>query len=423
MAERGIDMTTAEFGLTPGVLEAWPEEARDIAFSRAEYFARLRRLRARMAEHKVDLLYVTTPEHVAYLHGYVASWYKANSPMRYPQLYGTAVHVESDDFIHFDNPTELPVLGKTSISGDNRFFPSREAAPNLAFIMQELKAKGWLGGTVGLEHWGYIPNRAVSTMLEGAFLAEGCRVVDASALLRRVRRVKSPAEIAYIEKAVALADLGHETVMKLARPGMTELELYGETLRAMMAAGSEAPALVHSFTTSPIRDGRPVAAGHAMMGRKAIRSGEFLKIDICGVYHRYHGNVQRGYVIGEPPKAMVEAVRRAAGAFEVFAAEVRAGMTVREVNAVLRRYYEGVGLWDEPGWALGYELGLSLPPDWVGDFYFHVRDDKYLDRVFEENMVTNFESMFNTWLVDTCVYGKRGTRFLSKTPLELQGIG
>ena len=413
----------AYVGMTPGVVEEWPAEHRDLAFSRAEYLERLGRLRAAMAEHKIDLLYVTTPDHVAYLHGYAASWYKANSPMRWPQLYGTAIHVDCDDFIHFDNPTELPVLGKTSVSTDNRFFPSNDTTPCLAFIMGELRARGWLGGTVGLEHWSYLPNRAISTMLEDAFLAEGCRVVDASALVRRVRLVKSPAEIAHMEKAIELADIGHATVRALARPGMTELELYGETLRAMMAAGSESPALVHSFTSAPVRDGRPVAAGHAMMGRKVIESGNFLKIDICGVYYRYHANVQRGYLVGDPPKAMMENVARAAGAFEVMATEVRAGMTVGEVIAVLRRYYQDAGLWDKPGWGLGYELGLSLPPDWVGEFCFNVRDERGLDRVFEENMVTNYESMFNTWLVDTCVYGKDGTRILSKTPLELQGVG
>ena len=415
--------TEAYTGLTPGAVEEWPAELRDLAFPREEYLERIRRLRAGMAAHNIDLLYVTAPDHVAYLHGYAASWYKASSPMRYPQLYGTAIHVDSDDFIHFDNPTELPVLGKTSVSTDNRFFPSRDAGPCLAFIMDELRAKGWLGGTVGLEHWSYLPNRAISTMLEGAFLVEGCRMVDASAMVRRIRRVKSPAEIAHIEKATEIADIGHAAVREVARPGMTELELYGETLRAMMAAGGESPALVHSFTSSPIRDGRPIAAGHAMMGRKVIESGDFLKIDIAGVYYRYHANVQRGYVVGDPPKAMMENVRSAAGAFDVMATEVKAGMTVRQVIAILRRYYEAVGLWDKPGWGLGYELGLSLPPDWVGDFYFHVRDEQGLDRVFEENMVTNYESMFNTWLVDTCVYGPDATRILSKTPLELQGVG
>ena len=204
---------------------------------------------------------------------------------------------------------------------------------------------------------------------------------------------------------------------------MTELELYGETLRAMMAAGGESPALVHSFTSAPIRDGRPVASGHAMMGRKVIEAGDFLKIDIAGVYYRYHANVQRGYVVGDPPAAMMENVDKAAGAFPVMATEVKAGMTVGQVIAILQRYYKEVGLWDTPGWGLGYELGLSLPPDWVGEFYFHFRDEQWLDRVFEENMVTNYESMFNTWLVDTCVYGKDGTRILSKTPLELQGVG
>jgi Xaa-Pro aminopeptidase len=410
-------------GLTPGVMEPWPAELADIAFPPHEYRRRLDVLRKAMAEARIDLVYLTTPDCVAWLHGYVASWYKSNGPMRYPQLYGTAVHVDHDHFIHFDNPTELPVLGKTSVSKDNRFFPSRDAAPTLAFVMGELKAMGWLGGTVGMEHWSYLPNRAVQTMIEGAFLAEGCRVVDCSALARRVRRVKSSYEIAHIEKAVELADIGHETVMRVARPGVSELELYGEVMRDIMAAGGETPALVHSFTSSPVVDGRPVACGHAMMGRKKMQPGDFLKIDLCGVYHRYHGNVQRGYVLGEPPKAMVERHKKAAGAFEVFGREVKAGMTVAQVNAVMKRYYEGVGLLSEPGWALGYEIGLSLQPDWVGDFYFNMRDERWLDRVFEENMVTNFESMFNTWLVDTCVYGKTGTRILSKTPFMVRGVG
>ena len=66
---------------------------------------------------------------------------------------------------------------------------------------------------------------------------------------------------------------------------------------------------------------------------------------------------------------------------------------------------------------------LVRGPDWVGDFYFHLGDDKYLDRVFEENMVTNFESLFNTALIDTLIYGKDGTRVLSKTPRELIAVG
>jgi Xaa-Pro aminopeptidase len=409
-------------GLMPGAFEVLHDSRPELAFSREEYLGRLHRVRMAMAEQKIDLLYVTMPEHVCYLHGFFASWYRANSPMRYPQLYGTAIYVDSDEFVHFNNPTELPILAKYSVSTDNRFFPSREAAPNLAFIIAELKAKGWLKGTAALEYWSYLPNRAISTMLEAAFLAEGCRVVDGSAVLRLTRRVKSPAEIAYIEKAVALADIGHATIRRIMQQGMTELELFGEVMRDMMAAGSEFPALIPIFNAVPVQDGKSTTTGHAMAGRKRLTTGEILKADLCGVYNRYHGNVMRGYHLGKPSAALLDRHRRAAGVFPVFAAEVKAGMTVREVNAILRRYYKEVGLWNEPGWALGYEIGLSLPPDWVGEFYFHFRDDKYLDRVFDENMVTNFESLFGTWFVDTCVYEKTGARFLSKAPMELIAI-
>ncbi|WP_170984628.1 M24 family metallopeptidase [Rhodoligotrophos defluvii] len=406
-------------GLAPGAFEALSDTATELAFDRSEYLDRIRRVRALMAEAKIDVLYVTTPDHVAWLHGYYASWYKANAPMRYPQLYGSVIHVDHDDFIHFDNPTELPVLAKCSISTDNRFFKSREASVNLPFIMGELKAKGWLNGTVGMEYWSYVPNRAISTMLEGAFLAEGTRVVDASAILRRARRVKSPAEIATIEQATRFAEIGIETIRRELRPGMTELELFGLTTAAMMKAGSEFPALIPIFNAVPVRDGRPVSSGHSMAGRKVIQAGEFLTADLCGVHNRYHSNIMRGFLLGEPTRDMLDMYGKAAGVFDLFRNEVKAGMTVREVNTLIRRYLAEVGLLDGAGWVLGYELGLSLPPDWVGDFYFHYQDDKYLDRVFEENMVTNLESLFNTWLIDTLVYEKDGARVLSKVPLEL----
>ena len=409
-------------GLTPGavVVEAIEPE---LAFSEEEYRGRIARVRESMAQQGIDLLWVTTPDAVCWLHGFFASWYKANSPMRYPQCYGTAIHVASDHFLHFDNPTEIPLLARTSISTENRWLPSREAEPNLAFITRELRAQGWLGGRVGMEFWSYLPNPAVSRMFEGAFRATGCDVVDASALLRRARRVKSPQELAYIEEAVRICDIGHETLRGSLRPGMTELDLFGEVTHAMMAAGGEFPALIPIFNSRVVVDGQPVSSGHSMAGRKQIRAGELLAADLCGVFHRYHGNVLRGYFVGEPPRELVDRYQRAAGVFDVIRSDVKAGMTVAQVNERLTQYYKEAGLWGSDGWALGYELGLSLPPDWVGEFYFNLLDDRYTDRVFEENMVGNFESLFDTALIDTLIYGRSGTRVLSRTPLELIAVG
>ena len=412
-------------GLTTGPFDVAAFGEITLPFSRDEYLGRIAKLRAAMLDEAIDLLWVTTPEAVCWLHGFASSWYKGNAPMRYPQCYGTAIWAHDERFIYFDNPTEEPVVARTSISDDNRWLPDREAEPNLRYIMDELAGEGWLGGTVGMEFWSYVPNRVISTMFEGGFLSHGGQVVDVSAMVRRARRVKSPQELVHMEKAMAMCDIGHQTIMEHLRPGITEIDLFGKVTAAMMEAGGDFPAQIPIFNAAPVVDGEPQNTGHTFAGRKVIEKGELLTTDLCGVFNRYHANAERGYFVGDnPPVTLVERYKLAAGVFDVIAAEVKAGMTVREVNARLRRYYEEVGIWTEnEGWALGYELGLSFPPDWVGDFYFHLGDDKYLDRVFEENMVTNFESSFNTALIDTLVYGKDGTRLLSKTPLELRVVG
>ena len=411
-------------GLSPGFFDAKALGEVELPFTAEEYRSRLDRLVGMASEEGLDLLWITSPEGVAWTHGFFASWYKGQAPMRYPQCYGTAVHVASGRFIHFDNPTEEPVLARTSVSTDNRWLPDREAEPNIRFVMAELKKEGWLKGTIGMEFWSYLPNRVISTMFEGALLAHGCRTADMSELVRRARRVKSARELDYVETAMAICDIGHQAIREHLKPGITELALFGRVTAAMMEAGGEFPALIPIFNASPMAGDKPMSNGHAMASRRVIQAGEMLTADLCGVFNRYHANALRGYFLGEPPQSLVEQYRKAAGVFEVIQTEVKAGMTVAEVNRTLRAYYEEVGIWNETeGWALGYELGWSLPPDWVGDFYFHLGDDKYLDRVFEENMVTNFESLFNTALIDTCIYGRDGTKILSKTPLELIAVG
>ncbi|MAC78135.1 MAG: peptidase M24 [Rhodobacteraceae bacterium] len=409
-------------GLAPGAFEEL-DGVKDLAFPAQEYARRLDKVRALMAEAGIDMLWITTPEHICWLHGFYTSWYKANAPMRYPQCYGTAVHVDHDYTIHFDNPTELPMLSRFSVCEDAVWFRSRFARDNIPEVMTTLASRGWLNGTVGMEKWSYLPNPAISTMFEGAFSAQGARVEDASKILRQARRVKSPLEIAKHEQAARYAEIGIDTIRREVRPGMTELELFGLVTSEMMKAGSEFPALIPIFNTLPVREGRPVSSGHSMAGRRVIEAGEFVCADLCGVHDRYHTNVMRGVYLGDPPAEMVRNYEKAAKIFDLFTAEVRAGMKVGEVTKLIRDALGPLGLEDGEGWVLGYELGLSLPPDWVGDFYFHYQDTEFLDREFEAGMITNLESLFNTWLIDTLVYEEGGCRILSKTPIELMATG
>ena len=95
------------------------------------------------------------------------------------------------------------------------------------FITAELSAEGWLKGTTGLEIYSYRPNRGHSELFETALVAAGATVVDATDILRDVRRIKSPREREYLREAGRIADIGMAAARDALRVGATELEIHG----------------------------------------------------------------------------------------------------------------------------------------------------------------------------------------------------
>jgi Xaa-Pro dipeptidase len=162
----------------------------------------------------------------------------------------------------------------------------------------------------------------------------------------------------------------------------------------------------------------PVELGHMFSSRKPIDTGDYLFADPCGVVNRYHGNVALTFWMGEPPKETVRLAEIEAGAYEVLRSTAKAGRRIRDVNRALRKYYLESGTWGMHAWTGGYELGISFPPDWVGEFVFTV-DDEDPEGVFEASMVTNYESMIHLPMIDTVVYEEDGARTLSSLPHEI----
>ncbi|GLU49093.1 M24 family metallopeptidase [Nocardiopsis ansamitocini] len=387
-----------------------------IPFTPEEYDRRLTALRAAMAKDGIDLLLLSSPEAMYWLHGFASRWYKAHAPRQWRPLICTAVHVDHDRHISFDGAEHAELFRRTSIATDVRFLPRDQRDGMLGFIVEELRAEGWLGTTAGLEKYSYLPNPAVSAQLQEALEAQGCTVVDGTDAVRRVRRRKSAAELACVERAAEICDIGLTHLASVLRPGMTELEAWSEMVHAMSAAGGE-PAAIHEMAVVGPR------AGHAIAGRRVLKEGDIVNVDPCGVYNRYHSNRTGTLCLGEPPRELVQLMEILAGAFPVLCATAKAGTPVREVNRALREYYDSQGLWRlrDQIWIGGYELGVSFPPDWVGDWIFTVNDDD-TEEVFEEGMVTNYESMLYLGLIDTLIYEPSGARTLSALPHEITAV-
>jgi Xaa-Pro aminopeptidase len=396
------------------------QPALDVPFSRAEYRQRLERIRARMAEDGLDLLYLTSPESLFYVSGYTCEWYQTESPKSWPPTSGIAVHVDHDKFILFDTPSEQVMVRFVTVADDVRIFPIDKRRDGIAFIVDELGAEGWLGGVVGLELHSHRPNPAVSQRFRAAFEAAGCSVADGSDVLREVRWVKSPQEIACMEQAGRIADIGVAAARDAIRPGATELEVYGEMIRAMASAGGENPGI-----TLPVLSGARANCGHALAGRKTILSGEQVNIDVCGVYNRYHCNAARSFYVGEPPRDVVEFYDKAAGAMTLLENLIQPNLRVGEMVKTLKTYYEEQGIWGDASWVGGYELGIGFPPDWVGNFVYEMSHEDS-DILFEPGTVVNFESVFYgprmsglTYLIDTLVFKWEAAEIASRMPRGL----
>ena len=68
-----------------------------------------------------------------------------------------------------------------------------------------------------------------------------CELVDASHLVRNLRMVKSPAEIAYVRKAAELADRSLEAMLAAAKPGAFEGDIAAAGAVPILAGGGDPP--------------------------------------------------------------------------------------------------------------------------------------------------------------------------------------
>lgn len=392
------------------------DEIPRLAFSVDEYDRRRLAMQQAAQQGGFDLVVVSSPDGMCWLHGYQSRWYRAHSSTRWPAYQCTVLHVETGAMVVYDVEHHAHLLRLTSVATDLRLSTRDDGNSVLDFMLADLRGRGWLRGRVGLEMHSHVPNRATSQVVQTAFEAEGCLIADASAVTRAVRMVKSPAEIAMIERAAAVCDTGLRALQAEVRAGMTEKQAWGVMVAAMADAGGEPAALHESVVVGPIE------LGHAYASDRVINRGDVLCADPSGVINRYHANVERWFVVGcEPSDQLYRLAEIEAKAFEILCAGAADGVPVDDVTDEIEAHLRAAGLWGLHDWNGGYEMGISFPPDWVGEWTFTVGEVS--DDVFRAGVVTNYESIVLYPMIDTVVFGDDGARTLSTLPLDVLRAG
>jgi Xaa-Pro dipeptidase len=121
-----------------------------------------------------------------------------------------------------------------------------------------------------------------------------CELVEASDLVTDLRMVKSPVEIEYVREAARLADLGLDSAVEEAAPGVFEGEVLAAVQGAILAGGGDFPANEVIIGSGP----RALLFRYAA-GMRRMDPIDQLSLEWAGSYRHYHAAMMRTLAVGE----------------------------------------------------------------------------------------------------------------------------
>jgi len=188
----------------------------------------------------------------------------------------------------------------------------------------------------------------------------GARVgwVAASGDVESLRAIKGEAEIALMRKAARLAGEVLQSVLKLLRPGVREIEIGAEIEYQMRRKGASGPA----FETI-VAFGKRSAHPHARPTAKRLKKNELVVLDLGAILAHYCSDITRTVFFGRAP-ARVRAWYRAVQEAQAAAVSaVRAGVRCEHIDAAARGVLAGCKLDRFFVHSTGHGLGLEVHED------------------------------------------------------------
>ena len=246
-------------------------------------------------------------------------------------------------------------------------------------------------------------------------LQDGCPGVEFAALggaLNRLRIIKNEAELKALRQAEHVGDLAFEEILKIIRPGMTELQVAAELEYSMKKNG----AVRTSFETI-VASGINSAMPHAIPSEKKIESGDFVTMDFGCMIDGYCSDMTRTIVVGKADEKQKEIYNIVLQAQLAALDAVKAGMKGSEVDKVARDIIYSAGYQECFGHGLGHSVGLFIHED--------PRLSPKCHEVLEENMIQTVEpgiyvpGFGGVRIEDMIIVKKDGHENLTHSPKEL----
>jgi len=174
------------------------------------------------------------------------------------------------------------------------------------------------------------------------------RIVSANPVVRALRMIKSPAEIALMRAANWITLDAIRAVHGKLRPGMADGAVRRMLQEEMARAGGESPWALVLF-------GAASALPHGTSRPQRLEAGEMVLIDAGCAVHGYQADISRSFVVGRrATREQIEVWQRVQLGQQIAWNALKLGAPAGSVDDAVRRAYES---W---GYGPGYRLpGLS----------------------------------------------------------------
>ena len=285
----------------------------------------------------MDAAYITHPVSIAYLTGFHAEPFE--------RLMALAVRPDGARLI-------VPALEHEKAA--RHFEPAaifswRDGEDAYALVRDALQGCRTVG--VEKEHLSVL---AAETLSARAGVSQ---MVDAGPEVRRLRRIKSAAELDRLQRAAAITDAATDEVMARLRPGQSEQAV-------ALLLGSAISELGGTLAfDSLVQSGPNSALPHMPPTSRKLSPGDFVLLDFGAAYDGYRADTTRMAVVGEPNAKHEEIHRLVLRAHDAAIDAVRPGVTAGSVDAAARWVIEGAGMGDKFFHRVGHGLGLEAHED------------------------------------------------------------
>jgi len=327
-------------------------------FDTAEYQARIERVKDRMEKTGLEVLVVADPANMNYLTGYDAWSFYVDQAVALaldadqPLWLGRKMDLACARFTTWLAPENLvgypEDLVQSSLKHPMRF---------MAGVMQE---RGWGEKNIGLEL--EAPHFTPRACQELQSALPRARFADARLLVSWVRGVKSPAEIALMKQAAAIAERVMQVALDAAQVGARECDVAAAIAQAQVAGTAEIGGDYPSFQPL-ICAGEKASAPHLTWSDERFKPETAINFELAGCVRRYHCPMSRTLYLGKnPPAKLTDTAQATIDGLNAALAAIRPGVTCEQVDQAWRRAIAHTGIVKES--RCGYAMGLGYPPDW-----------------------------------------------------------